>query len=347
MKTDSGISKQKVILVHALLWSLYVASEYIANLPHIRQDDHLTFIGSTLLSLPLLILPTYFIVLFAVPRYLKRDRLALFIMIILIAGILVLAGRVKWLELINYLNYDYTGSMPVSKVLKNTIRDYSVIALAVCIYIISDWRKKENENRRLMEAKAKSDIELLKRQLRPHFLFNTLNNIYSLALKNSDQTARSILKLSNLLEYLVYQAGEEQVALIQEIDLVKNYIDLEVLRYGNELKIQLDIDEVDQSVKTAPLILLPFVENCFKHGGKNEKGVFWIKVKVRVFEKVLTVFIENSKSKSIRDGKPDTPGVGLTNITERLDILYPGNYKLETENSANFYSVKLELNIEL
>lgn len=89
----------------------------------------------------------------------------MFVLIILIIGALVLAGRMKWLELINYLNYDYIGSVPVSKVLKNTIRDYSVIALAICIYIISDWRKKENENKRLMEAKAKSDIELLKRQL--------------------------------------------------------------------------------------------------------------------------------------------------------------------------------------
>lgn len=346
MNKDTGKGKLKVVLIHSLFWFVYVVSEYIANLPHFRLNESFTFIGSTLLSLPLLIIPTYFIVFFAVPRYLKRDSFALFVLIILITGVLVLAGRMKWLELINYLNYDYIGSIPVSKVLKNTIRDYSVIALAICIYIISDWRKKENENKRLMEAKAKSDIELLKRQLRPHFLFNTLNNIYSLSLKNSDQTSRSILKLSNLLEYLVYQAGESQVALIQEINLVKNYIDLEVLRYGNELNIQLDIEEVDQSVKTAPLILLPFVENCFKHGGKNKNGVFWIKVKIRVFEKVLTVFIDNSKSKSKRTGKPDTPGVGLTNVTERLDFLYPGKYKLEIENSADFYSVKLELNIK-
>jgi LytS/YehU family sensor histidine kinase len=235
--------------------------------------------------------------------------------------------------------------MPASKVVKNVVRDYAIIALATSIYIINDWRQKDKENKQLAEAKAQSDLELLKRQLHPHFLFNTLNNIYSLSLKNSDLTGDSILKLSKLLEYLVYQSGEKEVLLADEMDLVKNYIALEKLRYGNELQVKLEIKGLVNQLKTAPLIVLPFVENCFKHGGKNENGVFWININVKGYEQLLTIFIENSKSKKKKIGKVRPSGVGLSNIADRLELLYPGKHKLDIEESMDFYSIKLELNL--
>ncbi len=335
----------KTILYHLLFWSLYVLSEYLANYPHLHASAHVQMLRSVLLSLPILMIPTYFIVLCAVPRYLKKDNMLVFLPILLIAAVFVFYGRIKWLELISYLNDDFMGSIPASKVVKNVIRDYATIALATAIYIMADWRKKEGENKQLMEAKAKSDLELLKRQLHPHFLFNTLNNIYSLSLKNSDQTVESILKLSKLLEYLVYQAGERQVSLVEEIELVKNYIALEKLRYGSELNVKLDIKGIDGNLKTAPLILLPFIENCFKHGGKNEKGVFWIKIRLRLFERLLTVFIENSKNYKQKSHTKKSSGVGLSNISERLELLYCGNYELDIEDRLAFYSVKLELKL--
>ncbi len=346
---NQSTSRIKIISFHLLFWFVYVASEYLADYPHLRDSEHIKLIRSVLLSLPLMVVPTYFIVLYAVPRYLKKGKTFMFLFILLLAAAFVFYGRIKWLELVNYINYDYSGAMPASKVIKNVVRDYSIIALAVAIYIITDWKKKAKENRMLIEAKAKSDLELLKRQLHPHFLFNTLNNIYSLSLKNSDQTVDSILKLSKLLEYLVYQSGKKQVVFNEEIDLVKNYIDLEKLRYGKNLDVFLDIDGVDNDLKTAPLILLPFVENCFKHGGKNEEGLLWIKIRVRLFERLLTIFVENSinkKSKLIsEDIKNKYSGVGLSNISERLDLLYPQNYSLILEENAEFYSVKLELKL--
>ncbi len=330
---------------HLLFWSMYVMTEYLANYPHLKGSEHFTLIRSIFLSLPLLMLPTYFIVLFAVPRYLKKGKILFFLLILLITAAFVFYGRIKWLELINYINYDFSGSMPASKVVKNVIRDYSIIALAISIYIIGDWRKKEKENKKLIEAKSKTELELLKRQLHPHFLFNTLNNIYSLSLKNSDQTVDSILKLSKLLEYLVYQSGKKEVSLVEEIDLVNNYIELEKLRYGPELNVKLDTEGIDNKLKTAPLILLPFVENCFKHGGNNEKGVFWIKIRVHLFEKLLTIFIENSKNQNKKSPGTRPSGVGLSNISERLELLYHGSYALDIEDSMEFYSVKLELNL--
>lgn len=338
-------SSIRTILYHILFWLIYVLSEYVANYPHLQGVEHFQQIWTVILSLPLLMSPTYFIVFVAVPKYLKTGKLVSFILVLLVSAVLVFYGRIKWLELINYLIYDFSGSMPASKALKNVVRDYAIIALAISIYIITDWRRKEQENKQLVEAKAKADLELLKRQLHPHFLFNTLNNIYSLSLKSSDQTGESILKLSKLLEYLVYQSGEKHVLLIEEIELVRNYIDLEKLRYGPELDVNLEIKGVDKLTKTAPLILLPFVENCFKHGGKNEKGVFWLKIRVLVFDKLLTVFIENSKNQQHKLPVSKAAGVGLANISERLELLYQGNYSLDIEDSQEFYSIKLEVKL--
>jgi len=341
-KQNSSI---RTILYHTLFWLIYLLSEYTANYHHLQGVEHFQQLLSVLLSLPLLMIPAYFIILVAVPRYLSKGKTASFVLVVLVAAAIVFYGRIRWLELINYIVYDYSGSMPASKVLKNVVRDYAIIALAISIYIITDWRRKEQENKQLVEAKAKADLELLKRQLHPHFLFNTLNNIYSLSLKSSDQTGESILKLSKLLEYLVYQSGEKHVLLFEEIELVRNYIDLEKLRYGPELKVNLDIDGIDKQTKTAPLILLPFVENCFKHGGKNEKGVFWLKIRVRVYDSLLTVFIENSKNHQQKLPVSKAAGVGLSNISERLELLYRGNYSLDIEDNLEFYSIKLEVNL--
>ena len=175
------------------------------------------FFQSTLLTLPLLMLATYFIAWFVVPRYLKADRWTEFILWIVAVAIFVFFARIKWAELVNYLESGRYFKMPVDKMLKNIIRDYAIIALAVCISIIGDYRRKQKLNEELIKAKAEAEIRLLKGQLHPHFLFNSLNNIYSLALLKSDMTAESILKLTELLDYLVYRASLDKVALSKEV----------------------------------------------------------------------------------------------------------------------------------
>lgn len=340
------VSKNKVkrIAYHVAFWILYVASEYIANIPHLRGVEHQHMIRSIVLSLPLLVIPTYIIIGYAVPNLLRKNKIIMFSILIIVIAAIILFGRVKWLELVNYLNSGITPRIPLGKVLKNVIRDYAVISLAICIHIIADWRQQRIENTKLIKANKSLDIELLKNQLHPHFLFNTLNNIYSLSLKNSNKTTQGILKLSHLLEYLVYQSGEKEVAFNEEIQLITNYIELEKLRYGDHLQLNFEVDNFDDSLKTAPLVLLPFVENCFKHGGKNEKGIFWITISIRSFEKGIYIFIKNSKS--IKRKKKTRKGIGLQNITERLDLVYKEKYTLTIEDNSSFYEIKLHLNLK-
>ena len=330
---------------HILFWGIYVLSEYLANMMHLRPSNNWIFIRSTLLSLPLLMIPTYFIAFFAVPRFLIKNRIHWFLLFVLIAAIFVFWGRVKWLELINYLENGSHFNIPPTKVIKNVIRDYSIIALAICIYIIGDWRKKQQLNEQLIKAKVEAEIKLLKGQLQPHFLFNSLNNIYSLALVKSDLTADSILKLTELLDYLVYRANLEKVALSKEIQLLRNYVDLEKLRYGEKLKIEMEFEEKIDSIKVAPLLLLPFAENCFKHGGIGTNGTFNITIHLQIKNSQLFLQIKNSKKAKKRIDNI-SGGVGLKNIQQRLLLLYPDKHELKIEDGKDFYTVQLIINLK-
>lgn len=333
----------KALSIHLLFWMLYVASEYFANLMHTHSEHSLRFFQSTFLSLPALMLATYFIAGYVVPRFLKPGKWLWFVFWILIVAVFVFFARIKWGELVNYLENSRYFKMPVDKMLKNIIRDYSIVALAVCIYIIGDYRRKQQLNEQLIKAKAEAEIKLLKGQLHPHFLFNSLNNIYSLALMKSDLTADSILKLTELLDYLVYRANMDKVALSKEVDLLQNYVDLEQLRYGEKLKIESEISVRNAAIKVAPLILLPFAENCFKHGGVGSDGLFRISIHLLADDKKLVFHLTNSKKKN-KEKTGVNGGVGLENIRKRLTLLYPDRHQLSIDNQPDQYSVRLEIN---
>lgn len=333
------------LAVHAAFWLLYVASEYFANLLHVHPERRLAFFQSIFLTLPLLMLPTYFIAWYVVPRYLRSSRWHVFVLWVLVVAAFVFFARLKWEEMLIYLQSGERFDMPVNKLLKNIIRDYAIIALAVCINIIGDYRKNQRQNEQLAKAKAEAEIKLLRGQLHPHFLFNSLNNIYSLALMKSDLTSDSILKLTELLDYLVYRANLDKVALSKEVQLLENYVDLEKLRYGEKLKVEMDIALHNEGVQVAPLILLPFAENCFKHGGPGADGLFCIRIKLHSDDQRLHFEITNSKKKR-RENNPVNGGVGLENIRQRLTLLYPNRHKLDISDQPDGYSVRLEVNIK-
>jgi hypothetical protein len=335
----------KTFSVHLLLWAGYVLSEYLANLVHLQTGSHILFLRSTLLSLPVLMMPTYFIALVAVPRFLQWDRMHYFAVSVAGVAIFIFLARIKWMELIHYLEMERYYRVPASKVVKNVIRDYAIVALAVCIHIIGDWKRKQRLNEQLIKTKAEAEIKLLKGQLHPHFLFNSLNNIYSLALMKSDLTADSILKLTELLDYLIYEAGREKVSLAKEVQLLDNYIELEKLRYEDKLEIFVNRDVANDAVNVTPLILLPFAENCFKHGGPGKDGRFQIQIDLKVDQRRLVFQIQNTKKATGPDRKI-SGGIGLQNIRERLQLVYPNRHRLEIRDGAECYEVRLEIGLQ-
>lgn len=345
MKSTSQGITAKFVLGHFLFWMLYVASEFIANRIHMMPGHEWRFLQNMFLTLPALVIPTYFLALFVVPRYLITNKWLQFVLWILAVAALVFIARIKWAELLNYIQSGEYYRIPAGKLLKNIIRDYAIIALAVCIYIIGDYRKKQTLNAQLVRAKAEAEIKLLKGQLHPHFLFNSLNNIYSLALSKSEQTADSILKLTELLEYLLYRANMDKVPLIKEVELLHHYIDLEKLRYGEKLKIETDITLHQESIPVAPLILLPFAENCFKHGGAGTDGLFRILIKLHTDDKSLTFQITNTRQKK-KVGLAVNGGIGLENIRQRLALLYPNRHTLEIHEEQDKFDVHLTIQMQ-
>lgn len=345
MNRNANTIPFKEIGFHILFWILYIVSEYFANLLHMQPGRNLRFFQSILLTLPALMVPAYFIAWYVVPKYLHTNKWSLFILWILVVGIFVFFARIKWAEIMIYVEEGRYFKVPAAKILKNIIRDYAIIALGVCIYIIGDYRKKQKQNEQLIKAKAEIEIKLLKGQLQPHFLFNSLNNIYSLALMKSDMTADSILKLTELLDFLVYRANMDKVALSKEVQLLRNYIDLEKLRYGDKLTIQEHLDVENDGVFVAPLILLPFAENCFKHGGTGKDGIFHIQMTLQANEQELLFVVSNSK-KTNKEKTSMHGGVGLENILQRLTLLYPNRHELIITEAEDTYRVQLKLKLK-
>ena len=200
-------------------------------------------------------------------------------------------------------------------------------------------RYRDEKQHALQLQKEKSELELkaLKAQLNPHFLFNTLNNIYSLSITGSGAVSQSISRLSDILDYLLYQGQKERVSIAEELKIVKDYIALEMLRYDERLNIEM-LEKTEFSGLIPPLLYLSFVENAFKHGAEKTSGHVTIRISVKTDEKHAVFTVDNP----IFDQHQRTnPGIGLENIRKQLDLYYPNRYSLEIKHTDNRFSIKL------
>lgn len=210
------------------------------------------------------------------------------------------------------------------------------------ILIAYDFYTKQQTLLRLKEQKKTAELDALKNQLNPHFIFNTLNNIYALALKKSDQAPEAIEKLSAILDYVVYRCNDKFVPLDSEIALIKNYIALEKLRYGKRLNVTID-DRVTGDAKIAPLILLTLLENACKHGTREELNEAKVSISLESQQDELTIKISNSKPKNTANTADDSAKVGLANLRKQLALLYPGSHQFQVDDSPDNYTATLVL----
>lgn len=222
-----------------------------------------------------------------------------------------------------------------------------ITALSSLIRIPLDWLKMQKEKNELITRNIETELQSLKNQINPHFLFNTLNNLYALTLKKSDQAPEVVLKLSDMMRYMLYECNEKEVLIEKEFRYIRNYIELEKLRYTANTKIEFSIDDRLLEKQIAPLLLIPFVENSFKHGSQSSIEESYIRIYAELQGEELCFRVINSKPQMIPGQaiQKKQGGVGLTNVIRRLRLIYPEKHRLQIEDMPDLFSVRLTIQL--
>lgn len=313
-----------------------------------------TLVISTLLAI---LLPqalfTYCIISFALPRYFSKKRdflkttlsfLGLMLLIYLFAiGVMYVPFYHSYkigmnnkipaiADTIPFINRTYLFNLPV------------VAGIATMIKLIKRWLLKQQETEQMTREKTKAELQLLKAQVHPHFLFNTLNNIYFFTLNTSPKAPEMIRKLTSLLQYILNECNQPLVPVEKEIKLLQDYIDLEIIRYGEQLQITTEMNGDYQNKMIAPLLLIPFVENSFKHGASKMIVNPTIKLRISCEKNELLFFITNSQP-VVSVPISSNGGIGIKNVKKRLQLLYPGTHELNIVAEKESFTIFLKIKI--
>ncbi|GAB3509558.1 hypothetical protein GCM10027442_17000 [Emticicia fontis] len=211
-------------------------------------------------------------------------------------------------------------------------------ALGMALKISERWRETEQRAVQAEADKANAELSFLKAQINPHFLFNTLNNIYSLAVTNNKNTAASIMKLSQIMRYVTDEVSEDFVPLQSEIECISNYIDLQRLRLSKKTEVVFEVTGITDSKSISPLLLMTFVENAFKHGISNHENSI---IEIKIFADAQTIQFDCKNTLFTTSRKVERTGIGLSNTRQRLSHLYKDRYSLRIDDKQDFYSVEL------
>lgn len=334
---------------HILFWVSYVL--FFTILYGSFEEEYLREFIILIELLPFKIIVTYLMLYVFVPKFLMERKYFLFFIAFLLTSIVF---GVPYRLIVYYFIYphywpeemDKISALNIAKLIKSLINIYTVAAIAILIKLIKQAYKSQQKTNKLNQEKLEAELKFLKSQIHPHFLFNTLNNLYALTLKKDENAPEIVLKLSELLDYMLYECNVPTIAIEKEISLVNNFIDLEKIRYGDRLKIEFNSNGNLTGTKIAPMLILPFVENAFKHGVSGEISDPWIKIDLSVTDNQLILNVENSKeTKSVKDDQGYTEGIGLKNVKRRLELLYKNNYNLDVVDKGKAYLVVLKLNI--
>jgi len=341
---------QSRVVQHVFFWVCYVA--FFSLLYGSYIDDYYNALMVELVELPFKMGLVYFNMYYLLPRYLLQKRYLEFAIYLLL--LMALIAALMQFVLLPFLIHPFfcpttctEDNLTFYRFVKNEVNISYVVAITAVIALLKNWYSHQQAARNLTQDKLEAELKILKAQIHPHFLFNTLNSLYSLTLKKSDNAPEVVLKLSSLMDYMLYEANAAKVPLEKELAYIQNYISLERIRYGARVDISYTNSGSITGRQIAPMLLLPFVENAFKHGVSTETANAWVRIDVKVQEDLLVLLVENCKcgdraSKSPRDM---APGIGLKNLQRRLELLYDGRFTLEIEDEPANYAARLELDL--
>jgi sensor histidine kinase YesM len=228
----------------------------------------------------------------------------------------------------------------------NTLTYVCIIGVSFSYRIIKDANRQEKIRKEKEHETLKTELSFLRSQVSPHFMFNVLNTLVSLARKKSDLIEPSLIQLSNLMRYMLYESNDEKISLAQEVDYLRSYIDLQMLRFGDDVRLELRIDKDLEEYYIEPMLLISFVENAFKHGvGMVHEPVIKVYLRLDRIQHWLDFSVENDVSPQ-EGSKDKSSGIGLINMKRRLDLLYKDRYTLETAQNGNIFVSSLKLKLK-
>jgi len=335
------------ILRHILYWLAWLIF-YAAVNSSFGQYSFATWLKVELAIMTIKLPFTYFLIYILVPKYLIQKRYLTFFIYTFcfayIGGVLI-QQLYGWVIIPCFFETKewYSGK----KVIYLVLDLIYIASLPTILKLLQRQFQQEKLTRQIAEQKLGAELKLLKNQLHPHFLFNTLNNLYGMVLTQHPKAADVVVQLSDIMSYMLYECERETIDLEKDLANLKNYVELEKVRYGKRLEISFDTGGDLQGKVIAPLLLIPFVENAFKHGvGKNELHS-WVVINFQVEDHQLYFSIENSLPEETEADDLETPvqsGIGLVNVRKRLELLYPKQHHLEI-NHGETYCVKLKLQL--
>ncbi len=221
---------------------------------------------------------------------------------------------------------------------------FTITASALMLKFAKHWYHHYYRNLQLQKENTEAQMQLLTAQIHPHFLFNTLNNIYSQAQTESPKSSKMIMGLSDMLRYILYEGQKPLVPLKQELTMITEYVNLEKIRYGNKLDVHILIPDKHNDLYIAPLLLLPFVENCFKHGTSNMLQDPWINLTIELRDTILVMKLMNGKA-SVNGKIQSQSGIGINNVRQRLDLLYKDKHELQIREEEEVFVVDLKVEL--
>ncbi|MEA5260736.1 histidine kinase [Arcicella aquatica] len=335
------------IRFNLIFWTLYFLYEWLGM--GAATDQYYVYFIKACTSVPIAFVVSCLSVHYLFSKFYLLDKKTTFWL-----GQIVVA--VVFVMLKRYINYHYLYQMyypqgtlkPLiffPKIIIEFVNLYLIVFLYGTFLFIRSWYQQRQTLIELKQEKTAAELELLKSQVQPHFIFNMLNNIYSGAFKKSPETAQQILKLSNFIEYSLYDSKKEKVTLTEELEYIQNYIALQKIRFGDKLDVSFNVYNVIEGIQIPPLLLLPIIENCFKHGVNKSINASWIRVDIEKKNNELVVKVENSIEEEIEVMASQNGGLGLNNVKRRLEILYPSVHEFKTYREKNSFLVVLKLQI--
>jgi sensor histidine kinase YesM len=349
---QSGNSRLKKVVnnkvvQHTLYWVFYLIFFATAWGSH-DQNFSRNYLAE-LIRLPAKMLLVYWVIYFLFPRYLYHGKIWKFILFFL-GSVFAIAIAQRFED--NYIILDsfYPDweQLPIFNplvIIRTAVDLGSVLAIPVIVKVVEYLSRIQQREQTLAREKLEAELRLLKNQVQPHFLFNTLNSLYALTLKKSDKAPDVILRLSDLLRYMLYETNAPQVELEKEVECIKSYIELEKIRYGGRIDLSFNLWGETDGKTIAPMLILPFIENSFKHSTRGFDEGAWITIELGVREEELVLKVENSLSDEAELQDSVQGGIGLQNVRRRLDLLYPDRYKLDINQGDDSYEVFLNLKL--